>query len=191
MVAPYGIRDYIFMPMKSAPSSAFTLIELLVVIAIIAILMGLLFPATNAVLENARKTQDKNNVVQIANAVIAYETEYGRLPAANADTVSGNLLNTLRGSNVANSNPRMIVFLDAPNYKKGRGGVTNNEFRDAFYGDKGGNVIRIKLDDDYNNEITGAGPNNETLRKRVAVWTTNTGDGDANRAKRRMVTSWD
>ncbi|HEX5175388.1 MAG TPA: type II secretion system protein, partial [Chthoniobacteraceae bacterium] len=46
-------------------SFGFTLIELLTVIAIIAILMGLLFPAVNAVKENAKKVQAKNDVTQI------------------------------------------------------------------------------------------------------------------------------
>ena len=50
-------------------SIAFTLIELLTVIAIIAILMGLLFPAVNAVKENAKKVQAKNDVTQIVAAV--------------------------------------------------------------------------------------------------------------------------
>src|SRR5207302_7568667 len=59
---------------------AFTLIELLVVIAIIAILVGLLFPAFKAVQNQARKTQAKNDLTQIVNAVNAFYTEYGKYP---------------------------------------------------------------------------------------------------------------
>src|SRR5437016_11848696 len=70
-------------------SSAFTLIELLVVIAIIAILIGLLFPAFSAVQNQAKKTQAKNDLTQIVNAVNAYYTEYGKYPLVAADTIYG------------------------------------------------------------------------------------------------------
>ena len=56
----------------SRDTRAFTLIELLVVIAIIAILVGLLFPAFKAVQNQARKTQAKNDLTQIVNAVNAF-----------------------------------------------------------------------------------------------------------------------
>src|SRR5213082_491719 len=69
---------------------AFTLIELLVVIAIIAVLIGLLFPAFRAVQDQAKRTQAKNDLTQIVNAVNAFYTDYGRYPlAAAADTTFG------------------------------------------------------------------------------------------------------
>src|SRR6184192_3089348 len=69
---------------------AFTLIELLVVIAIIAILIGLLFPAFSAVQNQAKRTQAKNDLTQIVNAVNAYYTEYGQYPLGiTADTTYG------------------------------------------------------------------------------------------------------
>ncbi|HEV8618682.1 MAG TPA: prepilin-type N-terminal cleavage/methylation domain-containing protein, partial [Candidatus Udaeobacter sp.] len=61
---------------------AFTLIELLVVIAIIIILAGLLFPAFQAVQNQAKRTQAKNDLTQIVTAVNAYYTEYGKYPLA-------------------------------------------------------------------------------------------------------------
>lgn len=70
-------------------SSGFTLIELLTVIAIIAILMGLLFPAVNAVKENAKKVQAKNDVMQIVAAVKSYYTEYGKYPPLKAPGSGG------------------------------------------------------------------------------------------------------
>jgi prepilin-type N-terminal cleavage/methylation domain-containing protein len=59
---------------------AFTLIELLVVVSIIAMLMGLAVPAFQKVQESAKKTQAKNDLVQIVTAVNAFYTEYGKYP---------------------------------------------------------------------------------------------------------------
>jgi len=67
---------------------AFTLIELLVVIAIIAVLIGLLFPAFRAVQDQAKKTQAKNDLTQIVNAVNAFYTDYGKYPIAGAADVT-------------------------------------------------------------------------------------------------------
>src|SRR5437879_4997059 len=104
-------------------SSAFTLIELLVVIAIIAILIGLLFPAFRAVQDQAKRTQAKNDLTQIVNAVNAYYTDYGRYPLVTVDTTYGpaanpnnTLFSSLRGLD-ATSNPRQIVFISPPYVK--------------------------------------------------------------------------
>src|SRR5215813_14592343 len=76
--------------LQQTGSGAFTLIELLVVIAIIAILIGLLFPAFRAVQDQAKRTQAKNDLTQIVNAVNAYYTEYGKYPiAGTTDTTFG------------------------------------------------------------------------------------------------------
>src|SRR6476646_4188508 len=71
-------------------ANAFTLIELLVVIAIIAILVGLLFPAFKAVQNQAKRTQAKNDLTQIVNAVNAFYTEYGKYPLAIDDSIIAN-----------------------------------------------------------------------------------------------------
>ncbi|MEO6845913.1 MAG: prepilin-type N-terminal cleavage/methylation domain-containing protein, partial [Chthoniobacterales bacterium] len=101
---------------------AFTLIELLIVIGIIAILMGLLFPALQGAINMAKKTAAKNDVTQIAQAVTAFEAEYGYLPAS-LDTTNGILGTNILGP-LTNNNPRGIIFLDAPFQKRGKGGIT-------------------------------------------------------------------
>ena len=128
------------MQRRSPITAAFTLIELLVVIAIIAILIGLLFPAFKAVQDQAKKTQAKNDLTQIVNAVNAFYTEYGKYPVSSSITTdayfgsgtpplgstSGGtndvLFNELRActavgtscSAAATLNTRQIVFISPP-----------------------------------------------------------------------------
>jgi prepilin-type N-terminal cleavage/methylation domain-containing protein/prepilin-type processing-associated H-X9-DG protein len=61
--------------------AAFTLVELLVVIAIIGMLMALLFPAVNAARETARTNTCRNNMRNIALAIIQYEGKQNHYPA--------------------------------------------------------------------------------------------------------------
>src|SRR5450432_1657878 len=113
-------------------NKAFTLIELLTVIAIIAVLMGLLFPAIGSVKEAARKTQAKNDEVQMVNAIKAFYIEYGKYPispvpntavdvAFNTPDLNATLFDILRnntggghGSAVQALNPKQITFIEAP-----------------------------------------------------------------------------
>jgi prepilin-type N-terminal cleavage/methylation domain-containing protein len=61
-------------------NAAFTLVELLVVISIIAVLVGLLLPAVNAVRESGRKTKCTNNLYQLGVATQRVNDASGGLP---------------------------------------------------------------------------------------------------------------
>jgi prepilin-type N-terminal cleavage/methylation domain-containing protein len=58
----------------------FTLIELLVVIVVIGLLVALLMPAVQMARESARRTLCKNNLKQIANAVMSYQSATTMFP---------------------------------------------------------------------------------------------------------------
>jgi prepilin-type processing-associated H-X9-DG protein/prepilin-type N-terminal cleavage/methylation domain-containing protein len=58
----------------------FTLVELLVVITIIGALVALLLPAVNAARRTARATTCTNNMRDLGQAMLAYETSKGQFP---------------------------------------------------------------------------------------------------------------
>jgi prepilin-type N-terminal cleavage/methylation domain-containing protein len=163
---------------------AFTLIELLVVISIIAILASLAFPAVNGALDSAKKTTAKNAAVQIANAVVAYETEYGRLPGNGTVTVTPAFMNILTGNDSAN-NSRAIVFLEASAWKKGKGGTNTSGYCDPW---SSNTPYSIALDTDYNNRVSvstnGTPSGTFEIMKKVGVWNVSTNS-------RYRVNSWD
>jgi type II secretory pathway pseudopilin PulG len=170
---------------------AFTLLELLVVITIIIILIGFLFPAFRGVQDQAKKTQAKNDVMQIATAINAYYTEYGKYPVVTNDTTIANtadLFYTLRavnnGANTDNVlNPRQVVFIAPPHVKdtaNPKSGIDNNgQFYDPWgpvSGRSGRGLYHIRIDGDYNNQLqnpysadTGAGPST-LLNTGAIVW---------------------
>jgi len=146
--------------------NAFTLIELLVVISIIAILASLAIPAASGVIDRAKKVQAQNAATQIATAVIAYETEYGRMPTDGTGDGTGyaNLFNVLGniGGNL-DENPRGIVFLEIPDAKGGKNGLSGTDYNDPW-----GHAYVVYMDGNYDNEIDV--PDQEKLRKKVAVY---------------------
>jgi prepilin-type N-terminal cleavage/methylation domain-containing protein len=159
-------------------ASAFTLIEMIVVILIIATLTALFVGAAANTFDRARRTQAKNDVIQIVTAVNAFYTEYGRYPVTVTDPTKdaffgtgstpagstayppGNvvLLNVLRNittdPNALALNPRQIVFLSpggAKNTTPPRGGIAT---ADNCYYDPWGSQYAVLIDTNYDNTLT-------------------------------------
>jgi prepilin-type N-terminal cleavage/methylation domain-containing protein len=195
----------------SMKTSAFTLIELLVVISIIAVLMGLAFPAYQGVQNSAKRTQAKNDLVQIVTAVNAFYTEYGKYPLPTGTSVpeytvgvgtqtTKSLFDSLRGLDAV-SNPRQIEFIKPPDAKDisaPRGGI--GPPADPQFYDPWGKPYVVRIDADYDNEVSnpysanaGAVPK---LRAGVIAWslgkdkTTDAGADKNATANKDDVISW-
>ena len=164
---------------------SFTLIELLVVIVIITVLMGLAFPVFQGVLNQAKRTQAKSDLMQIVTAVNAYFAEYGKYPRTptvpgdityGAATANDQLFNELR-SVAATENPRGIVFLSPPDAKdvnNPRAGISSAPATAGQYFDPWGKPYLIRIDTDYDNQVANPFSQNAGsapfLRSGVIAW---------------------
>jgi Tfp pilus assembly protein PilE len=176
------------MQKNSGSLGGFTFVELLVVMIVITNLASLAFPAFTSVMNQARKTQAKNDLTQIVSAVNAFYTDYGH-PLVTADTIitgtsaqrNADLFYTLRGVvgglNALNvKNPRVIVFIQPPLSSAGkRGGLDPNPASPTFgtWYDPWGSPYNIMIDGDYNNSLANPyadAPGGATLSNGVIAW---------------------
>ena len=171
--------------MKRPRAAAFTLIELLVVIVIIAVLMGLAFPIFQGVMNQAKKTQAKNDLTQIVTAVNAFYTEYGRYPlpaSATSDAAAtygpsgantnDTLLGELRGVTTT-LNTRQIVFLSPPDAKDPSNPRNGIQTTTGQYFDPWGTAYAMRMDWDYDNQVANPYTQNAgyaPLRSGVIAW---------------------
>lgn len=69
-------------PLPRRPAAAgYTLTELLVVSAIVTVVSGMLLPAVQSARESARLTSCRNNVRQVASALLQHEQAMGHMPS--------------------------------------------------------------------------------------------------------------
>ena len=104
----------------------FTLLELLVVIAIIAILVAILFPATQGMRQRARDREATANARALENAIRSFRAEYGYWPTSEANNNINNLtpdqgtvISNYLFSTASAKNPRGRPFWDV-------GGIVSN-----------------------------------------------------------------
>ena len=172
---------------------------MLVVISIIVILGALSFPVLSGVMERAKKTQAKNDLVQIVTAVRAYHTEYGKYPLAGweqgndvtfaVDSFQDQLFNVLRANGSGrdnptsaspddNQNPRRLPFLqvkDAPDRTNPRGGIVPNNAsaNQGMFVDPWGTPYIVRMDGNYDNALNnpyGTNAGANPLRENVIAW---------------------
>ena len=135
-------RKNLFKLMKNKSIAArrqragFTLVELLVVIAIIGILAGMLLPVLAAVKKKMLITKAKTEMQDLANAINAYDTEYGRFPLSVDESKAASAI----GNNDFTAG--LMQDPQAPNTAlQWTGGAANN-----YSFDNNSNVVAILMD---------------------------------------------
>lgn len=76
-------RHFMKLSSQRAAQRAFSLIELLIVISIIAILAGMIIPASMMVKRAGTVRKAKSEITQIATAIDSYKEKYGHYPPDN------------------------------------------------------------------------------------------------------------
>ena len=91
-------------PLRAQRCAAFTLIELLVVIGIIAILVGLLIPASRGVRLAADGASTRSEIAAIDTAIISYYSDFHAYPGPLADAeTTGGTTPSIRTAELASS----------------------------------------------------------------------------------------
>ena len=92
---------------------AFTLIEMLCVVAIIAVILGMLFPASRLVRESARRRLAQQQAQTIVQAIKQYRTVYAQWPGQAQDAHDSTYTNDCSALIAAlTNNPRHMVFIE-------------------------------------------------------------------------------
>jgi prepilin-type N-terminal cleavage/methylation domain-containing protein len=131
----------------------FTLIELLVVIAVIGILAALLMPAVHRSQEGAWKVRARNDVRQVVDAWKTYLNEYREFPSVSLSQMDSTACRILAGQSY---NLKGLLYME----------FTTNELAVGL-SDKWGNLYQLRLDDDYDGEVSWPGG---TVTKSVIAW---------------------
>jgi prepilin-type N-terminal cleavage/methylation domain-containing protein len=182
---------------RHSDERAFTLIEILVVMTLIAILMGIGYPAFTSVMEQARKTQAKNEEQQIVAAINAYYTDYGKYPIAgsSADVIftgtaagtssgssNGAMIDALRNNinpsgpnyaTVTSWNPRSIAFIQPPVSKDQTSPRSGIQTSTGIWYDPWGKPYNVMIDGNYDNQLANPyadQPGGQFLYLGVIVW---------------------
>lgn len=168
-----------------------TVVEAIILLGIVVIVIALLFPSVSGPgLSSVGKAQAKNDVVQLATAITAFQTEYGQPPIIGRRLVDLDLIAILTGSN-ATINPRNIVFIETTPFKKGKGGL-----RDGVWLDPWGGPYHLAIAAPTD-QFVKAGTNDIPVKKTVALWNDPREQPPApwwdlsKRPKSRYVTSWE
>jgi hypothetical protein len=150
---------------------------------------------------SAKRTQAKNDLVQLVTAVNAFYTEYGRYPTTETTDAQakygpggtdGNdsVMNELRGIGTPALNTRLVQFISPPDAKdqtNPKGGIkaSTGEWFDPF-----GTAYALQIDADYDNKITpnpySTNAGGADIRTGVIAWSLGKdkagGTGDKNAA---------
>jgi prepilin-type N-terminal cleavage/methylation domain-containing protein len=136
-------RNFVFsktmktnLPHSRRNRPGFTLIELLVVISIIAILAALLLPVLASVHKHALMTKAHLETVDIATAIQAYDSAYGRFPVSAAAqataspdfTYGGSVLASagFTGATTTTNSEVIAILMDLTNYPGGGPTINTN-----------------------------------------------------------------
>ncbi|MEN8865148.1 MAG: prepilin-type N-terminal cleavage/methylation domain-containing protein [Akkermansiaceae bacterium] len=154
---------------RSSKRRGFTLVELLVVIAIIAVLASLGFSMYNKAIQQTKKTEARQCLVQLVQASDAFFEEYQALPMAStspidAEQVTDNqLMAPLLGLNSAqDENPKGLTFFEWKQAKgtgnSAVGGLERTQNRAELLGpwfnpSKSDRYYRLMFNYDYDNQL--------------------------------------